>query len=171
MYMSRCLMFVFMLAPASGFGACEAACFAREISQDQRAAFDGYGQGLAAAASAGGKPRLVRTEPNLHDSESMDRIEAVAWGGVSLLVRRVQSKPESPLFEQLKIDRKGILLPHGFIIGTSKALDVERTLGKPHQKSGSIYRYIGISQSCDDIFSFHFRKDLLSAVDWEWCHD
>ena len=138
--------------------------------RDYRAEFYGFGHGLAVAALIGGKPRLLGTEANRHDS-TPDRLELVSWAGIELAGRRIASKPEAPLFERLAVTRRNRRLPHGLMIGRSTPRDVEAVLGPPSRRAPSTYTYERFSEICAGGFSLEFKKNRLASAEWVWCSE
>jgi hypothetical protein len=138
--------------------------------RDWRIEFYAFGEGLAVGALLGGKPKLLRTERNRHDS-TQDRVELVTWSGMELTVRRASDNQIPPLLERLSVKRRGILFPHNLEIGQSTPRDIEDMFGQPHRRTQSRYTYDGFAESCADSFSFHFHQNHLTMAEWEWCSD
>jgi hypothetical protein len=137
----------------------------------ERAQAFGFGEGLAVGTLMSGKPRLIRTEPNRHDSAATDRLETVSLPGLQLELRRLPHRPEWPFFERLVVTRNGFLLSQGLRIGVSTPGDVEKVLGKPDRRAGSDFVYVGLSEICEDRLQLGFGKGKLVTAEWEWCSD
>lgn len=71
---------------------------------------------------------------------------------------------------RLKLTR-GDLYELGLTLGATPVDVLTRQSGQPEKRDSRRLVYRGISEICEDHFTFFVDKGLLQAIEWDWCHD
>lgn len=131
-----------------------------QIQHEAKLMLHYFGRGYASG-------QLWSVPPTPPSKDGKPRAVKLASGELSVIG---SSQNQTLTASRLKLTR-GDLNELGLTLGATPVNALTRQFGKPDTQDAHRLVYRGVSEICEDHFTFIVDKGLLQAIEWDWCHD